>query len=319
MHSLKRYDWILHLFTLTLCSYFLAQAGATYVGGLLESLPAGGQGGSALLSKEGEGEAKKGTSLEDYQVIASRNIFNSSETAAPETTEGDMSAEQLGELGPAVKTSLEIKVLSTLAIGEGTDRRSSVVISGGKNTKGASVYFPGDAESFEPNVRLTKVAKGRIEFVNRSRLEYAEIEDLSKKSIFLSPEEVFGNAPVLGAGETPKEETPGGAVAEKSHITVDQKELDESMQHLDQLMTEIRIVPNFKDGRPAGMKVLSVKPGSVIGKLGIQRGDILEKVNGQELDIKRGMELFTQMKDVKNFSLEISRRGKNQTFEYDIR
>ncbi len=67
------------------------------------------------------------------------------------------------------------------------------------------------------------------------------------------------------------------------------------------------------------MKVLAVKPGSIFGKLGIKRGDILERINGLELDIKRGMELFGQLKDQKDLRIDLVRRGQNKTMEYEIR
>lgn len=78
-------------------------------------------------------------------------------------------------------------------------------------------------------------------------------------------------------------------------------------------------MPHFKDGRVAGMKVLSVKPGSIISKLGIKRGDVLEKINGQELDVKRGMALFSELKDQKTFSIDVLRGDKHTTLEYEIR
>src|SRR3989338_8760045 len=117
MYTLKRYDWTLHLATIAVCSYFLAQTVTTYIGGILESLPEGtelkGEAGiRPLAAPAGEEQAPE---LDSYQLIAERNIFNSAQTgAAAEVPAGEMSAEQMGELGPAAKTSLDIKVLGTL-------------------------------------------------------------------------------------------------------------------------------------------------------------------------------------------------------------
>lgn len=319
MLALKRYDWTLHLAAIALWSYLLAQALTTYLGGFLEGVPekAAGKPVSAISAPE-EAEEGEASDLESYNIIVERNIFNSAESGEAGQAAEELSPDQLGELGPAVKTNLDIKVLGTLVVGEGTDYRSSSVISGGKDSKAVDTYSPGDEKSFAPNVKLKKVMIDRIEFVNGGRLEYAELVDFSeKKSVFASVEEVHGKGSSLKEEKADKEEAPRSAAAGK--ITIDQREIDDALQNLDKLMTEIRIVPNFKAGQPAGMKVLSVKPGSVISKLGIKRGDILEKVNGQDLDIRQGMELFNQMKDLKNFSLDVSRGGKNQTLEYEIR
>jgi general secretion pathway protein C len=320
MLAIRQYDWVLHLAMVALWAYLLAQSVTTYIGGKLEAVTEKEAAKIARPVAPERGEEEEEAGLEAYNVIVERNIFNSAASGVAAAAE-ELPPEQLGELGPAIKTNLDIKVLGTLVVGDGTDRRSSAVIVGGKG-KGAEAYYPGEEPSFAPNVKLKLVAKDRIEFLNGGRLEYAELEDFaSKKSVFASVEEAHGKAPSLKEEkerpETPEEPPSRASVAGK--ISVDQREVDEALQNLDKLMTEIRIVPNFKGGQPAGMKVLSVKPGSVISKLGIKRGDILEKINGEELDIKKGMELFSQMKDLKNFSLEISRGGKNQTLEYEIR
>jgi general secretion pathway protein C len=78
-------------------------------------------------------------------------------------------------------------------------------------------------------------------------------------------------------------------------------------------------VPNFQDGKASGMKILSVKPGSVFAKLGLKRGDILNRINGVELDVRKGFEIFSQLKDQKSLSLDLVRGGANQTVEYEIR
>ncbi len=321
MLSLRRYDWIFHLATIAICAYLIARAGTTYIAGVLESVSGTANVGHIVGLGGDKRSEEKGeilTGLEDFQVIIERNVFNAADTGAAKTGEGEEGniQQQGGELGPAVKTSLDIKVLGVLVVGEGTDRRSSATVLGGKDSKGAIVYYVGDDKALGSNAKLIKVAKDRIEFLNGGRLEYAEMEDFAaKKSIFAKAEDVFGKNSALGGDK----ENPEGKSVEGGKIVVDQKEVDDALQNLDKLYNEIRIVPNFKDGRAAGMKVLSVKPGSIVGKLGIRRGDVLEKVNGRELDIKSGMDLFNQMKDMKSFSVDVERGGKNQTLEYEIR
>lgn len=319
MYSLRRYDWTLHLATIVLCAFFLARAITTYMAGVLESsaetvVPPPPPAAAAASSDDGD----KGDDADQYKIILDRNIFNSTEVAtAPETNPADLNPQQLGELGPAVKTGLSIKVESTLVIGDGTDRRSSTIISGGKS-KGSQAYFVADEDSFAPNVKITKVAKDRIEFVNSGRLEYAELEDwITKKSVFVPPDEAHGTGKPTSDKDKGKPADDASAVGGK--IAIDQKEVDDALQNLDKLQNDVRIVPNFQDGKMDGMKVLSIKPGTLVSKLGIRRGDVLEKVNGRDLDMKSGLDLFSSMKDSKNFSLDVVRGGKNQTLEYEIK
>lgn len=321
--TVSRYSWILHLTCIAISAFFLAQTLTTLLASFLE----GGAGvvevgRSRVLAGAGRGgaEAPAPPELETFAIIAERNIFNSEESGvAAEGTGEELSLEMLGELGEAVKTSLDVKVLGTLVMGEGTDRRSSATVSGGE-AKGGDVYFVGEERSFAPSVRLTKVARERIEFVNGARLEYAELEDFaSKTSIFGRSDEVHGAAGALGGAGGEVEETKEPTASGAGKIMIDQREIDDALSNLDKLYTEIRIVPNFQGGKAAGFKVLSVKAGSVVGKLGIKRGDVLERINGEELSVQKGLELFTMLKDQKNFSIDLVRRGKNTTFEYEIR
>lgn len=317
MHSLRRFDWTLQLLTIALCAYFIAKAVSVYIGGMLEGASSKSTAGEKITPLDQPKEAEKETvALESYQIIGERNVFNAAEGGSVKDVEpGTTDVNQLGDLGPAVKTTLDIKLLGTLSVGEGKDRRSSATLLGGKDAKGVETYYPADEKSFAAGVKLTKVDKDRIEFVRNGRLEFAELEDITaKKTIFASSEEVHGKATTKDKGDEKVSSSP-----DSGKITIEQREVDDALQNLDKLMTEIRIVPNFKDGRSDGMKVLSVKPGSVVAKLGIKRGDILEKVNGQDLDMKQGMELFNQMKDLKNFSLDVTRGGRNQKLEYEIK
>jgi general secretion pathway protein C len=113
----------------------------------------------------------------------------------------------------------------------------------------------------------------------------------------------------------------GEAIAKlaEGKFVIDSKEIDNAIQNMDKLFTEIRAVPNFQDGKASGMKILSVKPGSVFAKLGLKRGDVLNKINGVELDVRKGFEIFNQLKDQKNLTLDLVRGGANQTVEYEIR
>lgn len=303
---------------MAVCAYFVAQALSTYIASLLEIEP--------VVREEGRGRSLEESkapklTLEDYQVIADRNIFNSAQTEGESVgVPGEEAPVDVGELGPAVKSSLDASLVGTLVVGDGADRRSSALVSSGK-AKSGKVYFVGDEEGFAPNVKLMKVEKGRIEFLNGSRLEYIAIEDDEKgKSIFATRDEVFGSGDKVAANDKEKPESGKPQVkSEEGLITIEQKELDEALANLDRLYSEVRIVPNFQGGQSKGLKLLSVKPGSLVSKLGIRRGDVLEKINGEELDLKKGMELFGQLKDMKNFSVDIVRGGKNQTMAYEIR
>ncbi len=327
--GVRQYTWIIDLVAIFLCSYFLAKITSVYLGKALEVQRSVG----VIKASEISPSERKMVDIAEYRPIIERNIFDST-MAAPEAEAGATGAAEeqaQAPTGEAVPTTLSIKVLGVLVVGDGRDSRSSATIAGGgggaaaapakpgapaKAAGGeANVFAVGDEESFAPNTKLTRVQPDRIEFLNNGRLEYAEVLGEAAASIFGPPqrETVAAAAPAKPEKEALiKTEEPG-------KFTVDQKEIDDAMQNLDRLYTEIRAVPNFAGGKVSGMKILSVKNGSLFSKLGLRRGDVLQKINGMELDVKKGFEIFNQLKDQKSLTLDLVRQGQPTTLEYEIR
>ena len=255
----------------------------------------------------------------EYKIILERNIFDSTATPRAEVAEGEAGkvVEEVIPTGEAVKTNLDITVIGVLVVGDGRDKRSSAtIVSGGKGTP--EVYAVGDEESFAPNTKLVMVAPDRIEFTNGGRLEYAEVGLEIGESIFGPPQR---GETVAAVGEAPvaEEKAPLIKMESGGKYTIDQAEIDNALSNLDRLYTDIRAVPNFSGGKVSGLKILSVRSGSLFARLGLQRGDILQRINGMDLDVRKGFEIFNQLKDQKSLTVDLIRQGTNQTFEYEIR
>ncbi|PIR26383.1 MAG: hypothetical protein COX62_02250 [Deltaproteobacteria bacterium CG_4_10_14_0_2_um_filter_43_8] len=314
---LRQYSWILNLLAIFLCSFFLAKIVGAYVGTVLQ-VKRSVAVFSSERSKVFQPERKL---LEEYQIIIDRNIFDSTNQVSEDQT-ADSDADEDAEIiegGEAVLTKLSITVIGVLVVGEGRDNRSSATISSG--SKSIDVYSVRGDESFAPNTTLTLVAPDRIEFLNNGRLEYAEVGEGDGTNIFASP------SAVAQAGAEEKDVSPqtpaGGDFAVKQEaagkFVIDQKEVENALQNLDKLYTEIRAVPNFSGGKVAGMKILSVKNGSLFSKIGLRRGDVLQRINGLELDVKQGFAIFNQLKDAKSLTVDLIRQGQAQTIDYEIR
>ena len=315
--TLKQYLWVLDLVAALLCSFFAAKVTSIYIAKLLEAKP-----GAMRMEPVPVMTTAVETSVSpaDFKIIVDRNVFDSSE--APLPTEAEIAAGEESmtiPTGEAARTSLGIKVYSVLVMGGGTDDRSSATIQGVGAKSSIDTYAVGDENGFAPNTKLTKVQPDRIEFVNNGRLEYALLEDSIVGGNIFGPPVAVAGGPVAAAPAAP---AAAGALVKplgENKFVVDQSEIDNAMKNLDQLYTDIRAVPNFAGGKVSGMKILSVKAGSIFDKLGLKRGDVLERINGVELDVKQGFQIFSQLKDEKRFTLDLIRQGANQTMEYEIR
>jgi type II secretion system protein C len=247
-------------------------------------------------------------SQDQYKIILDRNIFDSKEAPAP-VVETEASTETPNLDGPAVKSNLNVKLLSTFSVGSGTDQRSTATVQpGGQGA--ADVYTVADEKQFSPGVKITKILPDRIEFVNGGRLEYVEIERLAATGVNTA-------SPLSKLEGT----APGSKVAKQTDgkFVVDQAEIDNALNNLDKLFTEVRAVPNFVAGKAAGIKLLSMTPTSLFAKLGLQRGDVLEQINGVDIDMKRGFDIFNQLKGEKRITINLQRNGQKQTLDYEIR
>jgi general secretion pathway protein C len=86
--------------------------------------------------------------------------------------------------------------------------------------------------------------------------------------------------------------------------------------NLNSLARQARIVPSKKDN---GFKVFSITKDSLYSKIGIQNGDVIKSINGIELSSPdKALEAYSRLQSASKLSLDIIRRGSNETMEYTI-
>ena len=101
--------------------------------------------------------------------------------------------------------------------------------------------------------------------------------------------------------------------------TIDKQMLDQQLTDLTQLGMQARVIPNYRQGKYEGFKLVGVRPGSLYRAIGIRSGDVVRSINGGAINSpNKAMELFTQLKNSSAITLEVERRGKIETFNYKI-
>ncbi|MCI0529943.1 MAG: PDZ domain-containing protein, partial [Nitrospira sp.] len=67
-------------------------------------------------------------------------------------------------------------------------------------------------------------------------------------------------------------------------------------------------------------RIFSIVPDSFFSKIGLQNGDVLQRINGIEVkDPENFMKVFQQLKGETSVSLDLMRNNQRQTFAYEIR
>lgn len=114
----------------------------------------------------------------------------------------------------------------------------------------------------------------------------------------------------------------GGGIQQKSdtEFVIDRAEVDKAMDNLNQLFTQVRAVPHFQDGKAAGFRLFAIRQDSVFEKIGLKNGDIVTRVNGNELtDPARAMSLIQELRSEGRVTVDVSRNRQPTTLNYEIR
>jgi len=100
---------------------------------------------------------------------------------------------------------------------------------------------------------------------------------------------------------------------------VDRAEIENTLANLNKVATDARIVPSFKDGKGNGFKLFSIRPGSIYSRIGVQNGDIIQKINGFDMDSpEKALEVYQKLQDAEHVKIDLLRRGKSKSMEYTI-
>ncbi|NNL43280.1 MAG: PDZ domain-containing protein, partial [Desulfobacterales bacterium] len=68
-----------------------------------------------------------------------------------------------------------------------------------------------------------------------------------------------------------------------------------------------------------GLMLSSIQRGSIFRRMGLRSGDVITGVNGSNLvSVDDALKLYENMKSSSNMSIEIKRRGRNRTIDYNI-
>jgi len=96
-------------------------------------------------------------------------------------------------------------------------------------------------------------------------------------------------------------------------------EMEKARANLDQLLKSARLEPKIVGGVTQGFLVRMVRSNSLLAQLGIKRGDLIKEVNGVPLDSpEKALQIFQQLREAKNVSVNLLRRGKPLTYSYEV-
>jgi len=101
---------------------------------------------------------------------------------------------------------------------------------------------------------------------------------------------------------------------------VDRREVEQAMADLPKLLTQARAVPYVVNGAPNGYRMDYIAPASFYEKIGIQYGDVVQRVNGVDVrDPSTMLSLFQQLKNERMVKVDLVRNNQKTTVTYELR
>jgi general secretion pathway protein C len=193
------------------------------------------------------------------------------------------------------------------------------------------------ADQWEESVALLKEGKGRSENVYVSRVG-DEVTDGIKVGFVWRNLIIFNTNQGIrcigeGVGEA-KVQQPEPRVADRgrpapksdddfeikqvgeNQYVIRRQDIQKATGNLNALATQARIIPARKEN---GFRILNIRNGSLYQKIGIQNGDVIKSINGIDISSPdKALEAYSRLQSASKISIDIVRRGGNQTLEYTI-
>jgi general secretion pathway protein C len=177
-----------------------------------------------------------------------------------------------------------------------------------------------------------EVGARRVAYVGRDRVWLSGERGLCQARLFGPPPSALppaGGAPE-GAPRTNAEPTTRSPleleVAKRiartgpNEFQIERSAVDRILEAQQELMKS-RLVPDKEGDRVVGMKIFNIKPGSVLGMLGIENGDRLETINGFQVgDPEKMLEAYARLRTgADRLTVHLTRAGKPINVDYTIR
>lgn len=220
-----------------------------------------------------------------YRIIGARDLFQTAKPK-PQATAAAANPDEL----PA--TALNLKLLGTLTATQG---RSRAIIEDAQARK-QGLYKTGDTVQ---NAVIKSIDRNQVVVTIDGRDEILLPEEEQKKRM---------------AAKKPT--GPTGA----SGIKLSRAEVEQSMRNIGLLMTQARWQPSFDaSGNPEGIAVNRIRPGSLLSKMGIANGDVLQSVNGRDIrSMDDIMTAYTQFRAAENVQFDVKRGDSRETLSYSF-
>ena len=279
---MKRYFNLLNLLLLTGVIFLSVKAFYTLVTANIDS----GRRLKATTRQLVPHENETRHPLSYYSAVTERNLFQTNTDVGSRPEKLDIEA-----LEP---TDLKLDLLGTIT----GDKKEAYAVIEDTTTKQQSLFRIGDTIQ---NATVKMILREKVVLNVNGKDEILKIEKNREGS------------------KTFNSKAAGLATERSQNIAVKRSQMISAVQDVNNLMKQIRIRPNFRNGKPDGLRLTGIRPNSIFYNMGLKSGDILMGVNGKNIEsVDDVFKLYQNLQSSSSIQLQIKRRGLLKTIDYHI-
>ena len=306
---LKKYFWVLNLLVLGICAAFAGRAASHFI----EAAYLAGDDAQLIRRRPTFAPPLAKQHGKEPDQIIKRDIFCSGCTPPPAVAASAAAVTPQEELNKEKKSTLQLELVSTMMCPQEEAWSMAIIRDLSTKEKDAAMFNKGKS-IFETKAIVEKVVPKRVYFRNAGQLEYLELDAAAVPPPAVAAADV--KPPVdQNMGDVDK-----GVNCSGNNCTIDRALVEKLLANTAMLATSARFVPSIKDGKANGFKLYAIRPNSIFGKIGLQNGDTIKGINGNDMTTPdAALALYSKLRSASHLSVQIDRRGEAQTMDYTIK
>jgi len=166
-----------------------------------------------------------------------------------------------------------------------------------------------------------------VKFIGWDRVWMTSGNQLCQTQMFKPPAAASGAvaaapAPMPTGGATPVSDDIKKGIQRigPNEFNVDRGVVDKILENQAELMRQARIVPEQENGKVVGIRLFGVRSDTLLGTLGMENGDRLEKINGFDMTSpEKALEAYARLRTADHLTISLNRKGAAQNLDYNIK
>ena len=234
--------------------------------------------------------------FDHYRPILQRDLFKTQKSPVAVLPKTDLNLDSMAQ------TKLKLKLWGTVT---GKPEQAYAVIEDTQKRE-QNLYRIGDS-----------IQNATLKLIKRSKV----VLSLNGQDEVLAMEEMRKSGKTRASASKPANQRSGTRRPTRTQrVSLRRSMIDNAMNDVSSLMTQIKIKPHIVDGQPNGLALSNIKSNSIFRRMGLRNGDVLKGVDGQDIrSVDDALRLYESLKSTDSVSVQLERRGADRTINYNIR